>query len=93
MEEIRRLKKENNKLNEERVELKVAAEKYQTRAIYVRKKFAQLKVQTEKPAINSQASSNETNKYRLKCSQLQAQLKKSNEALESKKSETENLKS
>jgi FtsZ-binding cell division protein ZapB len=40
--EIMRLKKENNRLDQEKLELKVAAEKYQKRAIYTRKKFAEL---------------------------------------------------
>ena len=39
MAELRRLKKENTSLLEERLLLKVAAEKYEKRAIYVRKKY------------------------------------------------------
>jgi hypothetical protein len=39
MAELRRLKKENVGLLEERLLLKVAAEKYEKRAIYVRKKY------------------------------------------------------
>jgi hypothetical protein len=39
MAELRRLKKENTGLLEERLLLKVAADKYEKRAIYVRKKY------------------------------------------------------
>ena len=39
MAELRRIKKENTSLQEERLLLKVAADKYEKRAIYVRKKF------------------------------------------------------
>ena len=42
LNEIRTLKKTVNGLQEQVTHFKVAAEKYQKRAIYVRKKYAQL---------------------------------------------------
>jgi hypothetical protein len=38
-DELRRLKIQNKILNEERMSLKVAADKYEKRAVYVRKKY------------------------------------------------------
>ena len=73
-----RLKKENNRLDQEKLELKVAAEKYQKRAIYTRKKFAELQVSIEqgktRPA-SGKIVSDDASKYRLKCSELTVQLK------------------
>jgi hypothetical protein len=70
-----RLKKDNNRLDQEKLELKVAAEKYQKRAIYTRKKFAELQVSIEsgkaKPT-HAKVSTDDASKYRLKCSELTA---------------------
>ena len=42
MAEIRRLKKHNQTLQEDNTFLKVSAEKYQKRAVYVRKEWTEL---------------------------------------------------
>jgi hypothetical protein len=53
-DELRRLKMQNKILNEERMSLKVAADKYEKRAVYVRKKYQSL---VEKTSNNSENSS------------------------------------
>lgn len=90
MEELRRLKKENTGLIEERLLLKVAAEKYEKRAIYVRKKYQQLK---EKHNLGSDATStaNQDN-LRLKTSQLKSKLKGKEAELALKDAELQKLK-
>ena len=52
--EVRRLKKENTALVEERRDLKVNAEKYEKRSLYVRKKFLDLKELYEKKGGESE---------------------------------------
>lgn len=51
MAELQKFKRENHALQEERMQLKVAADKYESRAIYVRKKYHQL---LEKTSLDSQ---------------------------------------
>ena len=74
--EVRRLKKENTGLVEERRDLRVNAEKYEKRAVYVRKKFNELKEMYEKKGgkvndiSNVTGASNQTSKYRIKCTEL-----------------------
>ena len=74
--EVRRLKKENTALVEERRDLKVNAEKYEKRSLYVRKKFLDLKELYEKKGgkvndiSNVTGASNQTSKYRIKCTEL-----------------------
>ena len=73
--EIRRLKKENLKLQEDNTFLKVNAEKYQKRAIYVRKKFGELTSKTQSDDFKQMTQTQVDSKYRLQCSQLQKKLK------------------
>ncbi len=77
LEEIRRLKKENNQLIEQRQFYKVSSEKYQNRALYLRKKFASVKTTDQPKPIDAT--------LRLQNSQLKVSLKK-------KASENDNLK-
>ena len=79
LEEIRRLKKENNQLIEQRQFYKVSSEKYHNRALYLRKKFATVKPTDQAKPTKDDAS------LRLKNSSLKAALKK-------KSSENDNLK-
>lgn len=55
LEELRQLKRENTELKEDKQLLKVAADKYENRAIYLRKKYQQL---VEKASLGSESSSN-----------------------------------
>jgi len=93
-----RLKKDNNRLDQEKLELKVAAEKYQKRAIYTRKKFAELKVSIDtgkvRPAsATSKNTTEDASKYRLKCSELTAQLRIMKDSVDTSKGEVELIKS
>lgn len=75
LNENRKLKRSINGLQEQVSFFKVAAEKYQKRAIYVRKKYAQLtSKQKNGEALSSAGSAVGDDKLRLKCSQLQSQL-------------------
>ena len=78
LNENRKLKRSINGLQEQMTFFKVAAEKYQKRAIYVRKKYAQLAAKSKNgEAVSSLGSAAGDDKLRLKISQLQNQLKTS----------------
>ena len=76
LNENRKLKRTINTLSEQNSTFRVAAEKYQKRAIYVRKKYAMLMAKTKNGGdIASQLSGSGSNtgaddKLRLKCSKL-----------------------
>ena len=72
LNENRKLKRTINGLQEQISYFKVAAEKYQKRAIYVRKKYAQLLSKTKNGGVADGAStvSGNEDKLRLKVSQL-----------------------
>ena len=77
LNEIRKLKRSVNGLQEQVSYFKVSAEKYQKRAIYVRKKYAQLVAKAKNGGLSQQAASQLSggsgdDRLRLKCSQLQA---------------------
>ena len=98
-EEIRALKKENTRLATENKTLVVDAEKYKKRAVYVRKKFVELKdiyeKATGKKAKDVSVASNgsiDASRYRLKCTQLSGQLKGQNDKFEKKEQEMDKLK-
>ena len=99
LNEIRKLKRTVNGLQEQVSYFKVAAEKYQNRAIYVRKKYAQLmsKAKNGKVALSSNADLQSINsasedKLRLRCSQLQKTIRGHKSAMEEKEEEIQKLK-
>ena len=100
MNEIRRLKKTVNGLHEQVSFFKVAAEKYQKRAIYFRKKYAQLVAKTKNngtntdlQSVNSAGASNSgDDKMRLRCSKLQQTINGHKEAMQEKVEEISKLK-
>ena len=65
MHEITRLKKDINTLLEENSFFKVSAEKYQKRAIYVRKKYTEMTAKTKTSNVLTTEQSNIDSKYRL----------------------------
>ena len=76
MHEITRLKKDINILLEENSFFKVSCEKYQQRAIYVRKKYVQLSAKTKTSNVIEKEQTSVDSKYRIKCNKLQDQVKK-----------------
>ena len=87
------MKKENKDLIDERQHLKVAADKYQKRAIYVRKKFAELQAKSGNVNYSHADPQLATDsKYRLKCSQLQKQLKEKEKEISQKNEEVSTYK-
>ena len=64
MHEIRRLKKDINILLEENSHFRVAAEKYQKRALYVRKKYTELTSKTKTSDVITKEQTNIDSKYR-----------------------------
>lgn len=73
LDENRKLKRSINKMQEQIGFFRVAAEKYQKRAIYVRKKFAQLMAKTKNGdamSVNSGSQAGADDKLRLNNSKL-----------------------
>ena len=75
MHEITRLKRDINTLLEEQSFLKVAADKYQKRAIYVRKKYTELTAKTKTNNVIEMEQTSVDSKFRIKCNKLQDKIK------------------
>jgi len=75
MHEITRLKRDINTLLEEQSFLKVAADKYQKRAIYVRKKYTELTAKTKTNNVIEKEQTSIDSKFRIKCNKLQDKIK------------------
>ena len=84
MHEITRLKRDINTLLEEQSYLKVQAEKYQKRSIYVRKKYTELTTKTKTSNVITMEQTQLDSKLRIKCNKLQDQIKKLNEQMQKK---------
>lgn len=96
LDENRKLKRSINGLQEQIGFFRVAAEKYQKRAIYVRKKYAQLMAKSkngESLSSHGGSQAGADDKLRLKNSQLQTQIRNHKAQMDEKNEEVFKLKS